>query len=96
MQNKDKSIILQNLKEASAEWINGQGPLSDIVISSRIRLARNVEGIPFSPRAEQAELKNIFELSRQVIEEDSLFQDSNLLLLDELTPLESQFLAYRP
>ena len=93
MQNKDKSIILQNLKESSAEWINGQGPLSDIVISSRIRLARNIEGIPFSPRAEQAELKNIFKLSRQVIEEDSLFQDSNLLLLDELTPLESQFLV---
>jgi protein arginine kinase len=93
MQNKDKSIILQNLKESSAEWINGQGPLSDIVISSRIRLARNVEGIPFSPRAEQAELKNIFELSRQIVEKDSLFKDSNLLLLDELTPLESQFLV---
>jgi protein arginine kinase len=91
MQNK--SIILQNLKESSAEWTSGQGPLSDIVISSRIRLARNVEGIPFSPRAEQAELKNIYELSRQLVEEDSLFRDFNLLLLDELTPLESQFLV---
>jgi len=93
MQNKDKSIILQNLKDSTAEWTNGQGPLSDIVISSRIRLARNIEGIPFSPRAEQAELKNIFELSRQVVEKDPLFRDSNLLLLDELTPLESQFLV---
>lgn len=93
MQNKNKSIILQNLKESSAEWTSGQGPLSDIVISSRIRLARNVEGIPFSPWAEQAELKNIFEISRQIVEEDSLFRDSNLLLLDELTPLESQFLV---
>jgi len=95
MQNKDKdkSMILQNLKESTAEWTNGQGPLSDIVISSRIRLARNVGGIPFSPRAEQAELKNIFELSRQIVEEGSLFKDSNLLLLDELTPLESQFLV---
>ncbi len=91
MQNK--SIILQNLKESSAEWTSGQGPLSDIVISSRIRLARNVEGIPFSPRAKQAELKSIYELSRQIVEEDSLFKDSNLLLLDELTPLESQFLV---
>ena len=91
MQNK--SIILQNLKKSSAEWTSGQGPLSDIVISSRIRLARNVEGIPFLPRAEQAELKNIFKLSRQIVEEDSLFGDSSLLLLDELTPLESQFLV---
>ena len=93
MQNKDKAIILQNLKESTAEWTNGQSPLSDIVISSRIRLARNVEGIPFSPRAEKTELKNIFELSRQIKEEDSLFKDSNILLLDELTFLESQFLV---
>lgn len=93
MQNKEKAIILQNLKESTAEWTNGQSPLSDIVISSRIRLARNVEGIPFSPRAEKAELKNIFELSRQIKEEDSLFKDSNILLLDELTLLESQFLV---
>lgn len=93
MQNKNKSIILQNLKESSAEWTSGQGPLSDIVISSRIRLARNVEGIPFSPWAEKAELKSIFEISRQIVEEYSLFRDSNLLLLDELTPLESQFLV---
>lgn len=93
MQNKDKSIILQNLKESSAEWNNGEGPLCNIVISSRIRLARNVEGIPFSPRAKQAELKKIFELSRQVIEESSLFKDSTLLLLDELTSQENQFLV---
>jgi len=90
MQNK--SIILKNLKESSADWTNGQGPLSDIVISSRIRLARNVENIPFSPRAEQVELKNIFELSQQIVGKDSFFRDSNLLLLDELTPLEIQFL----
>jgi protein arginine kinase len=93
MQNKNKSIILQNLKESSAEWTSGQGPLSGIVISSRIRLARNVEGIPFPSRAEQVELKNIFDFSRQVIEEGSLFGDSNLLLLDELTSLENQFLV---
>ncbi|GAH07354.1 unnamed protein product [marine sediment metagenome] len=80
MQNKDKSIILQNLKESTAEWTNRQGPLSDIVISSRIRLARNVEGIPFSPRAKQTELKRIFELCQQVVEEDSLFKDTNFLL----------------
>ena len=93
MQNNSKEILLQNLKESTAEWTNGQGHLSDIVISSRIRLARNIEGIPFPPQADQVELKNIFELSKQVVEKSSLFKDSNLLLLDELTPLENQFLV---
>ncbi len=30
-----------------AEWIKGNGPHGDIVLSSRIRLARNIEGLPF-------------------------------------------------
>ena len=30
-----------------AEWMRGQGPESDIVMSSRIRLARNLSEFPF-------------------------------------------------
>ncbi|MEM7810371.1 MAG: protein arginine kinase [Planctomycetota bacterium] len=33
------------------EWLRGDGPESDIVISSRIRLARNLAQFPFPPRA---------------------------------------------
>jgi len=29
------------------EWFDGSGPLADIVISSRIRLARNLTGYKF-------------------------------------------------
>ena len=29
------------------EWLSGSGPLSDIVMSSRIRLARNLAGYKF-------------------------------------------------
>jgi len=95
MQNNSKEILLQNLRKSTAEWTNGQGHLSDIVISSRIRLARNIEGIPFPLRANQVELKNIYEFTKQVIEKSFLFKDYNLLLLDELSPLESQFLVER-
>jgi protein arginine kinase len=30
-----------------AEWLSGAGPDSDVVVSCRVRLARNVEGYPF-------------------------------------------------
>lgn len=33
--------------EALSEWMSGIGPDSDIVISSRIRVARNISGMPF-------------------------------------------------
>ena len=36
---------------ACGEWLRGGGPESDIVISSRIRLARNLAAFPFTNRA---------------------------------------------
>lgn len=37
------------------EWVRADGPSSDIVLSSRVRLARNLEGFRFVNRADSAE-----------------------------------------
>ncbi|MGE3163791.1 MAG: protein arginine kinase [Planctomycetota bacterium] len=42
---------LSELSRSAGEWLSGTGPESDLVISSRIRLARNLEGHPFLSRA---------------------------------------------
>ena len=42
---------LDSLSHASGEWLRGTGPESDIVISSRIRLARNLAAFPFTNRS---------------------------------------------
>src|SRR5688572_5734029 len=41
---------LSDLTQQAGEWLRGSGPMSEIVISSRIRLARNVAGYPFLAR----------------------------------------------
>ena len=46
-----KTLCLADLARSSGEWLRGDGPESDIVISSRVRLARNVAGFPFVTRA---------------------------------------------
>ena len=38
---------LEDLAGQCGEWLRGSGPESDIVISSRIRLARNLADFPF-------------------------------------------------
>lgn len=45
------------LARRTGSWLSSEGPESDVVVSSRIRLARNVEGFPFMSRitGEQAE-----------------------------------------
>jgi protein arginine kinase len=37
----------QNLATRTGLWLQGQGPEADVVISSRVRLARNLRGLPF-------------------------------------------------
>jgi protein arginine kinase len=42
---------LDEVARQAGEWLRGVGPLHEIVISSRIRLARNLQGFLFLPRA---------------------------------------------
>ena len=45
---------VQALTQRAGEWLRGSGPHSEIVLSSRIRLARNLAGFPFVNRAAAA------------------------------------------
>ena len=47
-------------------WYLEDGKDSDVVISSRIRFARNIEGIKFSKIASDDELKNVLELLKNI------------------------------
>ena len=59
------TLDLNSLAKTSGEWLRGQGPDSDIVISSRIRLARNVAQYPFVNRADDATRSEIESLIRR-------------------------------
>ncbi|MCH2114896.1 MAG: protein arginine kinase [Pirellulales bacterium] len=53
---------IDDLVSTSGEWMKGSGPESDIVISSRIRLARNLADFPFISRtteSDRAEIEKI-------------------------------------
>jgi protein arginine kinase len=50
-------------------WTRADGPESDIVISTRARLARNVAGVPFPGRAAREDLENVAGLARRSTKE---------------------------
>ena len=50
---------LDELTRTSGEWLRGTGPESDIVMCSRIRLARNLADFPFINRASRGERAEI-------------------------------------
>ncbi|AOM84593.1 protein arginine kinase [Salisediminibacterium beveridgei] len=47
------------IQEAVSPWMKNEGPESDIVISSRVRLARNERGIPFPMKADEEALNTV-------------------------------------
>ncbi len=60
-------MSLKQITEHAGEWLRGSGPHSDIVISSRVRLARNVAGFPFVGRANRRQRYEILERTRMQI-----------------------------
>ncbi len=87
------TLDLNNLAMTSGEWLRGQGPDADIVISSRIRLARNVAQYPFVNRADEATRKEIDDLLQSKLEQGE--REFHYLSVDGMDPLDQQFLVER-
>ena len=58
---------LEALTQATGEWLKGTGPESDIVMSSRVRLARNLAQFPFVGRASEQDREEIERLLQERI-----------------------------
>lgn len=86
---------LEELAEKSGEWLRGSGPESDIVISSRIRLARNLAEYPFVRRANPDEKAAIVKTVRGKIESAGVDPEVVFLEVDRLSDLDRQFLVER-
>jgi protein arginine kinase len=86
-------VELDDLTRSSGEWLRGAGPESDIVISSRIRLARNLADFPFISRAappDRAQIENSLKNAVLAVGEDLLYVD-----VEGLAGVDRQFLVER-
>src|SRR6202051_2813701 len=84
-----------NVMSTGGEWLRGEGPHHQIVISSRVRLARNLRSRAFPGWAKKAERSAILELIRPQVEGLPEMQDSFSESLQDLSALEKQVLVER-
>ena len=59
MRAESEVVNLNEMASRSGEWLKGEGPESDIVVSSRIRLARNLTDYPFISKATELDRTEI-------------------------------------
>jgi protein arginine kinase len=83
--------LLPNL----GEWLRGTGPESDVVISTRIRLARNLAESPFANRASPAQKAELEAKVRESILKAELPYPLTYLEVLKLSSLDRQFLVER-
>ena len=84
-----------NVMSTAGEWLRGEGPHHQIVISSRVRFARNLRNRAFPGWAKKAERTAILDLIRPRVEELPEMEDSFSELLQDLSALEKQVLVER-
>ncbi len=92
---QDKSFCLAELARTSGEWLRGDGPESDIVISSRVRLARNVAGFPFITRAAADVRFQIVQQVQAALKSEIQGRSVHHVNVETLAPLDSQLLMER-
>src|SRR5438309_11708638 len=93
-------LDVKNGGNSTGEWLSGAGPESDIVMSTRIRLARNVSEYPFLTRIEERQKAELERFLRDKLERASLSPqtpDPKLLYknLNDLSAIDRQCLVER-
>ena len=86
---------LDSLLPNLGEWLRGTGPESDVVVSTRIRLARNLVNYPFTNRASTHQKAEIAGRGKEAIAAASMPSRLDFLDVSGLPPLDRQFLFER-
>lgn len=86
---------LEELAQRSGEWLRGSGPQSDIVMSSRIRLARNLAEFPFVRKCTDKDRKSVEKSLRTAIAKTDELADVTYVDVNQLPAVDRQFLVER-
>ncbi len=86
---------LDDLTNTSGEWLKGSGPEADIVISSRIRLARNLADFPFISRATPQDRTRIEKILHERVLAVAAETDLLYVNVAQLEKVDRQFLVER-
>jgi len=86
---------LEDLLRRESEWLKGIGPRSNIVISSRARIARNLSGLPFFTWAKKADKEKVLALAESALLKSKFMKEAVFLKMKDTSEIDKQFLVER-
>jgi protein arginine kinase len=88
-------VRLDDLAQHTGQWLRGDGPESDIVISSRVRLARNLSDYPFVRKCSAKQQAQIAAAVHQAFDRSEVATQAEYIDVSKLGDLDRQFLMER-
>jgi len=88
-------VTLREMAQVPSPWLDASGEHSESVVSSRVRLARNIGGLPFTHRAAPKDLACSLEAARLALSVTGALKTGTLLVMSDLDDLDRQFLVER-
>lgn len=86
---------LTDLSNDINEWFDGTGPQADIVISSRIRLARNLAGYKFLSKCSDPEKSEILKKLKDILMSLDFGDEVSYIGIDSAPDIDRHFLVER-
>ncbi|MDB6007292.1 MAG: putative ATP:guanido phosphotransferase [Prosthecobacter sp.] len=78
-----------------ADWMRGSGPHSDVVMTSRVRLARNLRGYPFPGWSQEKQRTDMLGMARPLVESLPEMKDGYSEDYGTLSKIKKQVLVER-
>lgn len=88
-------MTINDFLKQDTEWLKGTGPSSNIVMSSRTRLARNIDKMPFSNWANRKQLEDALNVVKDAVTNSSFLKGFLFIRLRDLNEVDRLFLVER-
>ncbi len=88
-------MLLEDMKDRLGCWLDGSGPNPEIVMSTRVRLARNLRDHRFAHRADEEELRRILDEVVTAVRETEAVGNAAAILTHEISEADRRFLMER-
>ena len=93
---REGSLLENIVRRSSSPWMDGSGTMSDVVISSRVRLARNLRDVEFPHRMDEKAAGAVLDKVKQAVSDVNArkaMPELTCIDLQDVSPLDRQVLV---
>jgi protein arginine kinase len=87
--------VFEDMAKKPAVWLSGEGYNSQMVLSSRIRLARNISNCPFPSKADTDNREKVLSFIKSAIDKSPNLSQGMFVKCNQLDDLDRNFLVER-